>query len=914
MVLALSALRCGSERPAEGESSEALTTPNGSNWIVLPRPPARISKVFADAYVSPFAQYVSGSATASASTSTKIEGTSSLSVTLQTANAALGAAVSSASLPYAGAGQTELTFAFNAGATVHAGVSTLAVAVEDDDVGTATTYVTLKPYLVGSGSVAPSTWYRASIPMTALNPSGRAIRRVLFANPSALTNVKFFVDDVRLSWTDPAPVETLAYTDAPAPSFLVDGWSVTSATNTFRTTGASSRKGTFTAAWGALTFTYDWSLPAFPAGTHTTVSFDVSGGSGAPPLAMSSMQIGLDGSPTKTLASYIPGGFVANTWHRVTIPVADLVTGPYRQVTFKNQSTSLYSFYVDHVRFETDHAPPALLDSGAVGDPDTFSAGEADVVTLVKTEENRKAISPLIYGINGFASAGVPADVLSGVTLVRRGGDRGNSYNWETNISNGSHNNGFTNDTQLSNGVANRSAPAGQDLTLLAQHRPAGRAVMVPFVLNDWVSGPVGSIGAYDQAGWNRAQYFRRVGFVKPTALSATPDLNDGMVYTDEHLQYMRNQYPGVDITAPGPGQLLVGIDNEPDLYHYNFPMLQSGTGAPLLASNGRTIGNWVKADEFTQRMLTFARRVKQLAPSSHIVGPSHYHYDGWTTWNEEDTVRYSSAGRWYMDDFLATVKTASQQEGKRLLDTWDFHWYPQRVFNGVFVWNLDNATRTMSQAEIDAVVQGPRSYWDPTYDEFSWITTQWHLNGPAYIITRLQSRIAAGYPGTKIGVTEYNPGGRNHISSGLGVADSLGVFQRMGVNIAAFWPEGSNTALAFAYGGLKLLRNSDGAGLRYAGTDVRVEHPEVAPSSVYAASDAPNLVTALVINKTNATRKVGLRLFNGQRLTTVDAYRIDAMHSSPFRAVSSAALTKKNAYAYSAPAMSATVLYFRAP
>ena len=913
---ATASTRCTSDFPPgeDVQTDEApLTTPNGSNWIVLPRPPARTSTVFTDSYAAPFVP-TGTSYTATPNTTTKTEGTTSLAVTLQTANAEFGAAITAVEQPYSAAGQTEVTFAFNAGAAVHAGVATLAVAIDDDDPATPLTWVTLKPYLT-TGVVAANTWYRVLMPASVLNPSNRPIRKILIGNRSALTNVTFFVDDLRLSWTDPSPTESLVYADASAANWSVGGWSVTNASNTYRTTGANANRSTFTSAWGAATHVFNWNLPAFPVGTHTTVSFDISGGSGAPPAAMNNLYIGLDSAPTKQLLPYIPGGFKANTWHRVTIRTSDLVAAPYRYVTFKNESTSLYSFFVDHVRFEVDHAPPPLRSAPPPppppGDPDLFAAGEVDVVTLVKTAEGRKPISPLIYGMNSFASSSIPADVLAGVTLIRRGGDRGNSYNWETNVSNGSHNNGFSNDLVLGAGA---NGPAAQDLALLAAHRPAGRAVMVPFVLNDWVSGPQGGIGAWNQPGWNRGQYFKRVGFTKPTAFLPTPDLNDGMVYTDEHLAYMRAQYPSADVTAPGPGQLIVGIDNEPDLYPYNFPMLQSGTGAAIV-NNGTTVGNRVTSAEFTQRVIGFATKVKQMAPTANVVGPSHYHFDGFTSWWGENTTLYGNAptARWYMDDFLAAINTASTQQGKRLLDTWDFHWYPQGTSNGTYVWNLDNAVRTMTAAEIDQVVQGSRSYWDPTYDENSWITEPWHMGGPTQIIPRLQTRIAAAYPGTKIGVTEYNPGGRNHIASGLGMVDSLGVFQRLGVEMAAFWPVGSNAAMAHAFGGIKLLRNANGAGLKYASTDVKVEHPEVAATSVYAGMDTPNLVTVLVINKTNATRTVGVRAFNTTRLTTVDVYRIDAANPSPYLAAQ-APVTKVNAYGYAAPPLSATMLVFRAP
>jgi hypothetical protein len=68
-----------------------------------------------------------------------------------------------------------------------------------------------------------------------------------------------------------------------------------------------------------------------------------------------------------------------------------------------------------------------------------------------------------------------------------------------------------------------------------------------------------------------------------------------------------------------------------------------------------------------------------------------------------------------------------------------------------------------------------------------------------------------------------------------------------------------------------------------------------------------------LVVNKTNAVRKFGLRAYNDNQLTSVAVYRIDATHSTPYLATTDA-LTKNNAYAYAAPALSATMLVFTAP
>ena len=369
-VLALASARCAPDPttdtgepvqvqdPTVGTNMAGLTTPTGANLIVLPRPPARVSTIFTDSYAAPFVQ--SGSAvTVTPNTTTKSEGTTSLAVTLQTATSVFAAAIDPAQQTYDGVSQTELSFSFNAGATVSSGLATLAVAVDDDDPATPITYVTLKPLLT-SGSIAANTWYAATVPMASLNPSNLPIRRVLLANKSGLSNVPFLIDNIRLSWTDAAPTTRAVYTDSAQNGFVAGGWSDTFVTDPFRTTGANAVKASYTAAWGAFTLVYDWNQPAFPSARSRPCS---STSRRAPPRCRRtcrSMYIGLDSDPQKALLPYIPGGFKANTWHRVTIRCSDLVSAPYRWVTFKNQSWNAYTFYVDKVSFQTDHAPPPL--------------------------------------------------------------------------------------------------------------------------------------------------------------------------------------------------------------------------------------------------------------------------------------------------------------------------------------------------------------------------------------------------------------------------------------------------------------------------------------------------------------------------------------------------------------------------
>ena len=508
--------------------------------------------------------------------------------------------------------------------------------------------------------------------------------------------------------------------------------------------------------------------------------------------------------------------------------------------------------------------------------------------------------------MNAELDASLPAKVLAGVTFLRRGGDRCNAYNWETNLSNGSAKTGYANDMYLAKTLTSPNAPGELDRELIASDLAAGRGTMLPFVLNDYVAGVAASNIPYTSAGFRVDAFFHRVQLVKPTPFATTPDPTDGVVYTDENLAFLRRQFPG-DIYAPGATQVMVGSDNEPDLYESNFPMLQRGSGDPVYL-DGVQVGNRLTAADFTARYIRFATRVKELEPAATMVGPDHFNFDGYTNFHTPGEGGYTDDGRWYMDDFLAAVRDAGTALGKSLIDTWDFHWYPQRQFGGTFTWMLDDSTRPMTADETDAVLQGPRSYWDPDYDEHSWITDD-HLHGPAYILTRLRGRIDAADPGIGLGVTEYFPGGCSHVSSGLAVADTLGVFGRMGIHMAAMWPHTCD--LGFAFGGFELLRNADGHGLAFDATSTTVEHPEKAESSIYAASDASAHVTLLVINKTASTRRFGLRIFNNEELHTVDAYRIDASHADPTH-VDVPAPSLRNALVYEAPAMSATLLVLR--
>jgi hypothetical protein len=71
--------------------------------------------------------------------------------------------------------------------------------------------------------------------------------------------------------------------------------------------------------------------------------------------------------------------------------------------------------------------------------------------------------------------------------------------------------------------------------------------------------------------------------------------------------------------------------------------------------------------------------------------------------------------------------------------------------------------------------------------------------------------------------------------------------------------------------------------------------------------------VTVLVVNKTTAPIVVGLRITNLSVLSRVSIYRIDAADPAPYLATQDT-LALNNAYPYSAPALSASMLIFQTP
>jgi mannan endo-1,4-beta-mannosidase len=229
-------------------------------------------------------------------------------------------------------------------------------------------------------------------------------------------------------------------------------------------------------------------------------------------------------------------------------------------------------------------------------------------------------------------------------------------------------------------------------------------------------------------------------------------------------------------------------------------------------------------------------------------------------------------------------------------------HWYPE-MKGRKRITEDDESRKT-----IDARVAAPRSLWDPTFREPSWIGDQW--GKPVRLIPWLKELVDKRYPGTKLSITEYNFGSGDHVSGGIAQADVLGIFGREGVYLASYWGNGAGVgplpkyiAAAFA-----LYQNYDGHGGHFGDTEVAATNGNLVKASIYAATDSkvPGRLTVLVLNKDQRANYQARIELIGAACSSAKGYRFDSnspdLHAVPPAAVSGGELTA------TVPALSATL------
>ena len=405
----------------------------------------------------------------------------------------------------------------------------------------------------------------------------------------------------------------------------------------------------------------------------------------------------------------------------------------------------------------------------------TTGAAATPTVTITADASRKSRISPWIYGINdvifwdgaNFTRLNQKPWAPRNLTLNRYGGNRWTAYNWENNASNAGSDYIYNSDDFLGGGAIPAEAVRGP----IAESRAAGQATLLTLQLQGYVAADKNGPVALSDPN-HLSSRFKQVAFQKGLPFSATPSSGDDFVFMDEFLWALRGSFTN-DIYADPARPTFVSLDNEPELWPFTHPQMQSGA---------------MNSDDFIRRTISLCNAVKDVAPAAQTFGPVHYGFNGIVNWQNESGFP-SAGGYWFTDKYLLALRSASETTGRRLLDVYDIHWYAEgragAAADAPAVGSLRGAN--LSAEEIQAVVQSPRSFWDTTYRENSWIAD--YLGGPIHILSRLQDKINNVWPGTKLAVTEYNNGGDNHIAGALAQADNLGIFAQQGIFAATYWP-----------------------------------------------------------------------------------------------------------------------------
>jgi len=178
----------------------------------------------------------------------------------------------------------------------------------------------------------------------------------------------------------------------------------------------------------------------------------------------------------------------------------------------------------------------------------------------------------------------------------------------------------------------------------------------------------------------------------------------------------------------------------------------------------------------------------------------------------------------------------------------------------------------------------------------------------PIALLPWLKSRIAAKYPGTKLAISEWNFGGGSDISGAIATADTLGIFGRDGVDLAAYFSTSASDA--FAYAAFSAFRNYYGAGAAFGDTSVSATSNSDAFAPAYASvssTDADHVV-AIVINRSSAVLPAVVIVDHTATYPTANVYQLT---SSTPAVVAAPAVTASSANTFSVtlPAYSITVV-----
>ena len=449
----------------------------------------------------------------------------------------------------------------------------------------------------------------------------------------------------------------------------------------------------------------------------------------------------------------------------------------------------------------------------------------------VDANANQRLINPNIYGV-AHATTAQLNDLNS--PLNRNGGNNTSRYNWQLNADNRG------NDWYYES-IGDSSSVAGErGDTFIFNAKAANAQAMLTFPTVGWVA-KLGSnrnklasfsINKYGAQTGNDWQWFPDAGNGILTSGQFVPgtDPNDANVTSNSTFQQQWAQHLVTRWGSNANGGLRYYIlDNEPSIWHSTHRDVH-----PI----GATM------DEIRNKMIDYATKLKSVDSTALVVGPEEWGWSGYLFSGYDQ--QYGSQHGWsflpdrnnhggvdYLPWLLDQLHQNNLTTGVRLLDVFTVHYYPQ---GGEF----SNDTSSAMQLRRN---RSTRSLWDPNYVDETWI------NDRVKLIPRLKGWISSYYPGTAIGITEYNWGAEGHINGATTQADIYGIFGREGLDMAARWT--TPDATTPTYKAMKMYRNYDGNKSTFGDTSVSTIVPNPDNVSAFSAKrSSDGALTVMLISK----------------------------------------------------------------
>jgi len=669
-----------------------------------------------------------------------------------------------------------------------------------------------------------------------------------------------------------ASADQIIYTDSLQNGWQSWSWATVNLANTSPVHSGTDAISVTCGPWSALYFENN----AFDPSVYTNFSFWVNGGSsGGQYLNVQAIYNG-----TAVNSGMPLGPLAANTWVHVNAPFSTLIPPGQSAITGlwieEAKGDTIPVFYVDDALLQTGTQPPP---------PTNQTVG-----VTVDAAADQHPISPYIYGV-AFATSNQLSDM--NLPVNRSGGNATTRYNWQINAT--SH----AADWYFESIIGNTTNVNGDDDDFIRDSKNGGAQPMLTVPIMGWVAklgANRASLASFSAAKYGAQQqtdpYWSDAGngVLSADALDITnndptdANIPVGTNFQVGWVQHLTNLWG----SAANGGLRFYLMDNEWSIWQQTHRDVH-----PIGATMNEVLG----------RFTTNSIMVKGIEPNALVCGPEEWGWDGYFYSGYDQQYgavhgyssypdRAAHGGQDFCPWFLAQLQQSSLTAGKRLIDYFTLHCYPQ----GGEALNEDISVPTQALRN-----RSTRSLWDTNYVDESWI------NSVVMLIPRMRNWVATNYPGTKIGITEYNWGADDFMSGATAEADILGIFGRESLDLATRWtaPSGGTPA----YNAFKFYRNYDGNKSTFGDVNARCVAPNPDELSAFSAvRSSDGALTVMIINKdlTNQTPAlISMTNFTGK--STAQVWQMTAAHTNAILRLADVSVTS-NVISNSLPPQSVTL------